>query len=73
MMNDMMGMPFGGLFLLLIIVAVACFVILINRGISSSGMSDESPLDILKRRYASGEIDKETFDSMKKNIEREDE
>ena len=29
----------------------------------------ESPLDILKKRYARGEIDRDTFQRMKKEIE----
>lgn len=29
----------------------------------------ESPIEILKRRYAAGEITKEQFDSMKKDLE----
>ena len=36
-----------------------------NRG----GPGAETPLDILKRRYASGEISKDEFDRMKKDIE----
>lgn len=28
----------------------------------------ETPLDILKKRYASGEIDRETFERLKKEI-----
>lgn len=33
-----------------------------------SGGPAESPLDILKRRYANGEITREQFDSMKRDI-----
>ncbi len=31
--------------------------------------SQETPIDILKRRYAKGEITKEQFDQMKRDIE----
>ena len=33
------------------------------------GPLSESPLDIIKRRYASGEITKEQFDEMKRNLD----
>ncbi len=33
-----------------------------------SGRETETPLDILKKRYARGEIKKEEFDQMKKDI-----
>lgn len=29
---------------------------------------DESSIEILKKRYASGEIDRQTFESMKKDL-----
>ena len=32
------------------------------------GHGEESPLDILRKRYARGEISKEEFDMMKKDI-----
>lgn len=34
--------------------------------------TNESALEILKKRYARGEIDKETFDRMKKEVGLED-
>lgn len=38
-----------------------------NRNVSSS---TESALDVLKKRYAGGEIDRDTFEQMKRDIER---
>lgn len=40
-----------------------------HQGDSGEKELDETPLDILKKRYAKGEITKEQFDEMKKNIE----
>jgi putative membrane protein len=39
-----------------------------NRGMSFIG-SGESPLDILKKRYAKGEVTKEQFDAIKRDLE----
>ena len=42
-----------------------------NQTASNSGGSisaQESPLDILRRRYASGEISKEEFDAMQRDL-----
>lgn len=64
--DHMVNMPFGGGFMMLMLVAVVFLVVLLSRGISRK---EESPLDVLKRRYANGDIDKETYERMRKDIE----
>ncbi|MBN2038671.1 MAG: hypothetical protein JW864_01420 [Spirochaetes bacterium] len=62
----------GGLFVmiltLLITVAIIFFTVKYFRSNSSNITGNENPIDILKRRYAIGEISKEVFDSMKNDI-----
>lgn len=48
---------------------VAYFVIQTIRTKSTGQMPQETPMDILKRRYAKGEITKEDYDKMKKDID----
>ena len=62
---------FPGLIWILVIVAIVYLVrglFVQNNSVNKSGPGD-SPLTILQRRYASGEIDKETYDRMKKDLE----
>ena len=67
------GFPFLGgvgmfLFWLLIIVGVVWLVGSMSHNLAPANTiapASESPLDILKRRYAKGEINKEQFDEMK--------
>jgi putative membrane protein len=54
-----------GMWLIPIIVIVLLVFFLRN---NTSQSKNETPLDILKKRYAKGEITKEQFDEMKKNI-----
>jgi putative membrane protein len=71
----MMGFGgYGGIFMWLIIIIVVAVILylVLNRNLSpgSPGAGTrESPLDVLKRRYAEGEITKEEFDRMKREIE----
>jgi len=71
----MMGMMFlGPLFLLIVIGlfvgAIVWAVQAGSRGGSSApaSTSGEAPLDILKRRYANGEISKQQFEEMRKAL-----
>ena len=63
----MMYSPFGGFSMVLILGVLIVFVVLALRGRDGTSKS-ETPLDILKRRYAKGEIDKEEFERMKKEL-----
>lgn len=70
------GWGFGGfgifsiLFWILIIVGIVIMLRgYIQKDSSEKPKSDESPLTILKKRYAKGEIDDETFKRMKKELE----
>ncbi len=72
MMSYGCGYGFGGffmwiLFLAAIGVAVYFFV---QRSRSKGGeLSRETPIEILKKRYAKGEISKEEFDRMKSDLQ----
>ena len=67
------GMLFSGfmwLFWLLVIAAVALVIIsAINSNDRTGKDIEESPLEILKRRYARGEIDEEEFIQRRKGLE----
>ena len=71
--GHMMGYGYGGGFMWLIVLLLVGFIIYFLFQASKSKGSDgsimETPLDILKKRYAKGEIDKEKFDRMKKDLE----
>jgi putative membrane protein len=62
------GMFMGLLFLIVIILAIY-FIIQALKPRGTIGREQEKPIDILKRRYAKGEITKEQFDQMKKDLE----
>jgi putative membrane protein len=46
-------------------------VILLIRSVSGahSGLSHDTPLNLLKRRYASGQITREQYEQMRKDLE----
>ncbi|PKN76380.1 MAG: hypothetical protein CVU52_05050 [Deltaproteobacteria bacterium HGW-Deltaproteobacteria-10] len=67
------GYGYGGMFmgiLFLILLAVAIYFIVQNiRFKNVNGQANETPIDILKKRYAKGEITKEEFDRVKKELQ----
>jgi putative membrane protein len=69
----MMGYGYGGIFMWLIVLVlvgvVIYYLLQISRSKGSDGSIIETPLDILKKRYAKGEIDKGEFDRKKKDLE----
>jgi len=64
-----LGMFIMMLFWVLIIVGIVLVIrSFFNQGAPKATGADENALDILKRRYARGEIDRETFDAMKRDL-----
>ncbi len=72
--NSMMGWGgFGGIFMIfwwiLIVAGIVLFVRwLINESAKGSRKDEKTALDILKERYANGEIDKKEFEEKKKDL-----
>jgi putative membrane protein len=67
------GYGYGGMFMgiifLIVIVALAYFIVQTLKTKGQPPTQNESPMDILKRRYAKGEITREEFEKMKKDLE----
>jgi putative membrane protein len=64
------GAVLGLLFLVIVVGGAAWLVVALARGTGSGASSPrgDAPLDILKRRYAGGEITKEQYDDMKRQL-----
>jgi len=73
--SDMMFYGHGMLFVWVVVFIIICAVIYLftqNFHLTRSGRHlNESALDIIEKRYALGEISKDQFLSMKKDIERQ--
>jgi putative membrane protein len=63
--THMMSPMGGGVFMLLLVVLV---FILVSRIMHRTTGTPETPLNILKKRYAKGEITREDFERMKQDL-----
>ena len=63
---------FGGGFMWLFWILIIAAIFLVLKSLSGSGTSSpsESPMDILRKRYAAGEISREDFESRRKDLEK---
>jgi putative membrane protein len=66
-----MYMPFGGLFMIVLLVVGVLLVFLFLRAAARKAPRSEfeTPLELLKGRYARGEIDREAYLAIKKDLE----
>jgi putative membrane protein len=63
------GMGWWWIIGLIVLIAVIWIIVKsMNQNTGSAKSSGKSALDILKERYASGEIDKEEFEKRKKDL-----
>lgn len=64
------GAGFGWIFMVVFWILVILGVVYLVQAISKTSRKEdkETPLDILKKRYAKGEITKEEFDKMKDEL-----
>ena len=73
-MGGIGGFMLPGFGLIITIIVVVVIIWFVSKGLGGVSSHDitkqsETPLDILKRRYASGEIDKETYEQMKRELQ----
>lgn len=71
--RHMLWFGFGGMFMWILFLILAAVVIYLVWKSTQSKVIDtsyrETPTEILKKRYAKGEITKEEFDEMKRNLQ----
>ena len=66
-----LGMGFGGLVMVAFWGVVIVGVILLIRSVGGAqgGLWHETPLNLIKRRYAAGQITREQYEQMRKDLE----
>ena len=68
MMNSWTGAIIMGLVILVLIIVLVYFIFKNSKTGGFDQTPNETPLDVLKKRYAQGEITKEQFEEMKKDL-----
>ena len=66
------GMGFGWVFMIIFLVLIilcAVYLVKVIFGTPKGEEKEETPLQILKKRYARGEITKDEYDGVKKDLE----
>ncbi len=74
-MNGGSGMFFGGgfmwiIWIILIIAVIYAVKAAMSSGSQQSNQSNETPLEILKKRYARGEIDEQEYEQRRRELEK---
>lgn len=71
--GNMMGWGFGGWFMMLfffcVVIALIVWAMRGFHGFHDHGAHGKSALEVLKERYAKGEITKQEFEATKKDLE----
>lgn len=63
-----MGAGMWIFWIVVIVFIVFVIKIMMNENSSQTNQSEESPMEILEKRYARGEINQDEFESMKKEL-----
>lgn len=66
--GNMMGWFGSGIMMIVFWAAVIYFIVWLVRNTKTNGENDKKALDILKERYAKGEIDKKEFEEKKRDL-----
>jgi len=66
--GSMMGWFGGGIMMILFWAAAIYFIVWLVRGNKMNGADNKKALEILKERYAKGEIEKKEFEEKKRDL-----